>query len=65
MLEILLYHVFVVENGIWGCILENLANCTEGDWNGFECLIKKRDTSAKYVSTPAGSEDYGQGILEV
>lgn len=58
MLKVPLYHVFLVEYGIWGCILENLASYTEGDWSGFECLIKKRGTSTKYVSTPAGAKDY-------
>lgn len=62
MLKVPLYHVFVVEDGTWGCILENLASFTEGDGSGFECLIKKRHT--KYVSTSTGSKDYCQAVLE-
>lgn len=65
MPKISLYHIFVVEDGIWGCIPENVANNTESDWSGFECLIKKRDTSTKYVSTETKSKDYCLAVLEV
>lgn len=52
-----LSYPFIVEDGIWGCVLEDLANYTDGDRSGFECLIKKRHMPTKYLSTATGSKD--------
>lgn len=59
MSKIALSYAFIVYDGIWGCVLEDLASCTDGDRSGFECLIKKRDMLTKYLSTTTEHKCYG------